>query len=114
MYSHVGGESNTTDDEKEGIDSIEGEHSNWNGDALDYSRSDEVEEGQHGEYGDKHDVVDNGVVASEGLSNHVASQGQDDECQEELATESDCQSLHLGRRRNLESDRPGGPGGQVA
>ena len=80
MYSHVGGESNTTDDEKEGIDSIEGEHSNWDGDTLDYSRSDEVEKGQHGEYGDKHDVVDNGVVASEGLSNHVASQGQDDEC----------------------------------
>lgn len=43
MHSHVGGQSNSTNNEEKRVDSIEGEHSDRDSNAFDYSRSDEVE-----------------------------------------------------------------------
>lgn len=103
MHSHVGGQSDTADEEEEGVESVKGEHGQWDGHAFDDGRSNEVKQGQHGENGDKHDVVDNGVVAGESLGDHVAGQGQDEEGQEELATRSESQLVRAGRqRRELE------------
>lgn len=103
MHSHVGGQSDTADEEEKGVESVQGEHGQWDGHAFDDGRSNEVEQGQHGEDGDKHDVVDDGVVAGESLGDHVAGQGQDEEGQEELSTESESQLVRAGRqRRELE------------
>ena len=106
MHSHVGGQSDATDEEEKGVESVKGEHGQWDGHAFDDGRSNEVEQGQHGEDGDKHDVVDDGVVAGESLGDHVARQGQDEEGQEELATESESRSgERAGRQREVEGQQ---------
>jgi hypothetical protein len=45
---------------------------------------DEVEEGEHGEDGDEHVVVDDGRVAAGGGGNDVADKSHDEESPEEL------------------------------
>jgi hypothetical protein len=47
-------------------------------------RGDEVEEGEHGEDGAEHAVVDDGWVASCGVRNNVAHECHDEEGPEEL------------------------------
>lgn len=45
---------------------------------------DEVEQGEHGEDGAEHGVVDDGGVAASGVGDHVADEGEDEEGPEEL------------------------------
>ena len=47
---------------------------------------DEEQQGEHAEDGDEHAVVDDGRVAAVGFGDHVADDGHDEECPEELQT----------------------------
>ena len=57
---------------------------------------DEVEQTQHRQDCDKHAVVDDGRVAAEGIVDHVANEGHDQERPEELeAMKAKFGDLHL-------------------
>ena len=60
VHVEVGGKRDTADEEEEGIECIRCKHEEWrNGKGLADCSGNEVEERQHSEDGNKHDIVDN-------------------------------------------------------
>ena len=59
MHTKVGGKHNTADEEEQGIQRIRSDDEPRRySESLDNGSGDEVEEGEHSEDGDEHDVVD--------------------------------------------------------
>lgn len=81
----VGRKRSATNEEEQGIECIRCEHKEWrDGKGLVDCAGDEVEQRQHSEDGDKHDIVDDGWIAAFGIGNHVTDQRHDEESPEKL------------------------------
>lgn len=85
MRSEAGSQRCGTSKDEEGVQRIEDD---WDegvaSEAVVPARRNEVEERQDGEDCDKHIVVDSRRVAREGLRDHGADEGQDNDHEEEL------------------------------
>ncbi len=85
----VAGERDAPDEEEEGVEGIRGEHEEGRyGEGLADCSRNQVEEGQHSEDGNEHDIVDDGGIAASGVGDHVADQGHYEEGPEELGSVS--------------------------
>lgn len=85
MHAQVGSEGDAADEEQKRVERVQSKHGDWNGESVHDGSSDQVDERQHGEDGDEHDVVDDGRVAGEGIVDDVSSQREDEEGHEELS-----------------------------
>lgn len=84
LYAELSSHSNGTTEEEEGIEDVECERDrSARQNTLECARYQD-EEGQHGEYCDKHGVVDDGWIARVRLCDHIANQRHDEERPEEL------------------------------
>ena len=79
MYTELCRERNSTDQEEEGVDRIDGQHEHRvDGETLVGGGREQINEREHGEDGEEHAVVDDGWVAGERVMDHVSSQDQDE------------------------------------
>lgn len=84
MYAHICSQGDASNKKQKSIDRIEGQHGDGNSKALHDGGANQVDERQHSEYRNEHDVVDDRWVAREGIMDNVAYQRQDEEGHQEL------------------------------
>ena len=85
VHLEVGCKRDTTNEEENGIECIRCQHEEWrDGKSLIDRSRDEVEERQHSEDGNKHDIVDNRGVVASCIGDHVSNKCHYEEGPEEL------------------------------
>ena len=78
-------ECDTTDEEEDGVECIRCEHEEWrDGEGLVDCSHNEVEQRQHSEDGDKHDIVDYRGITASRVGDHVSNECHYEEGPEEL------------------------------
>lgn len=84
MYAHVCSQGDATNKEQKSVERVEYKHGDRNSEAFHDGGANQVEERQHGENGDEHDIVDDRRVAGDGIGDDIADQRHDQEGHQEL------------------------------
>lgn len=81
MHSKVSREWHCSAEPEKSQEQIKTKHEHWvELKAVIEGGGDEVEEGEHGDDGEEHGVVDNWRIASERIVNHVSDERHDEKC----------------------------------
>lgn len=95
MSTKFGGQGNSSTEEEEDVEQVEGSWDEFvDGEFFLEADRNKVEEGEHGEYGHEHGVVDDRRVAGESGGNHVTDESHDDGREDQLFR---CQDLLVTR-----------------